>query len=70
MPYLKGLKNFSQIWASEEELAIVAKEYAILNNKNPEEAVKLLVQFDKKHKNKIEKKLRWKTRIKRRKNRS
>ena len=47
MPYLKGLKNFRQIWASEEELEVVAKEYAKLNGKNEEEAARLLIQFDK-----------------------
>jgi len=63
MDYLKGLKNFAQIWAGEDELEIVAKEYARINNKNEEEAVKLLIQFDKEHKEKIQRKLAWKRRI-------
>jgi len=60
MNYIKGLKNFSQIWASEEELIIVGKEYARINNKNEEEAARLLIQFDKEHKKKIERKKRFK----------
>jgi len=64
MDYLKGLKNFSQIWASEEELDIIAREYARINNKNEDEASKLLIQFDKEHKARIEKKLAWKRRLK------
>ncbi len=56
MPYQKGLKNFSQIWAEEDELEVVAREYAKLNGKDQEEAVKLLIQMDKKHKEKINRK--------------
>jgi len=60
MDYIKGLKNFSQIWANEDELAIVAREYARINNKNEDEASNLLIQFDKEHKEKIERKKRFK----------
>lgn len=63
MPYLKGLRNFSQIWASEEELEVVAREYARLNQKDEEEAVSLLIQFDKEHKVKINKKLALKAKL-------
>ena len=63
MPYLKGLKNFAQIWASEEELAIVAKQYASLNNKEENEAIKLLIEFDKKHKEKINRKKELKNKL-------
>ncbi|MGZ2368304.1 hypothetical protein ACXR6G_00775 [Ancylomarina sp. YFZ004] len=63
MNYLEGLKNFAQIWGSDDELEIVAREYARVNNKNEEEAVKLLIQFDKEHKEKIQRKLAWKRRI-------
>lgn len=65
MDYLKGLKNFSQIWASEEELEIVAREYARINDRNEEEAVKLLIQFDREHKLEIARKNKWKKRLKR-----
>jgi hypothetical protein len=64
MDYLKGLQNFSQIWASEEELEIVAREYARINQKDEEEAVALLIQFDKDHKEKIQRKKKWKVRLK------
>jgi len=63
MDYFKGLKNFAQIWAGEDELEIVAREYARINNKNEDEATKLLIQFDKEHKEKIHKKKAWKRRI-------
>ncbi|MFT5749548.1 MAG: hypothetical protein ACI93S_000809 [Ancylomarina sp.] len=62
--YLKGLKNFAQIWANEEELTIVGKEYARINQKNEEEAANLLIQFDKEHKENIERKKRFKKRLK------
>ena len=64
MDYLKGLKNFSQIWASKEELEIVAREYARINNKNEAEAAKLLIQFDKEHKAEINRKNNLKKRLK------
>tara|TARA_R110001583_G_scaffold16041_5_gene65159 strand:- start:22234 stop:24060 length:1827 start_codon:yes stop_codon:yes gene_type:complete len=60
MDFIKGLKNFSQIWANEEELTIVGKEYARINNKSEDEAARLLIQFDKEHKKKIERKKRFK----------
>jgi len=64
MNYLSGLKNFAQLWASDDELEIIAREYAKINNRDENEATRLLVEFDKKHKAKIEKKLAWKRRIK------
>ncbi len=63
MPYLKGLKNFSQIWAEKNELEVVAREYAKLNNKNENEAIKLLIEFDKKHKEKINKREELKRKV-------
>lgn len=56
MDYYKGLCNFSQIWADADELAVVAREYARLNNRDEEEAVRLLVEFDRNHKKKINRK--------------
>jgi len=67
MDYVKGLKNFSQIWASEEELSVVAREYARINNKNEDEAVRLLIRLDDAHKKKINKKHKWKSYFKKRK---
>ncbi len=63
MPYLKGLKNFAQMWANEEELEVVAREYANINNRDEEEAVKMLIQFDKEHKAKINRKAELKRKI-------
>ncbi len=64
MDYIKGLKNFSQIWANNEELDIIARKYAQINNQNEDEASDLLIRFDKKHKEKILKKNTWKKKIK------
>ncbi|WP_320019367.1 CDP-glycerol glycerophosphotransferase family protein [Labilibaculum manganireducens] len=64
MDYYKGLKNFSQIWASESELEVVAREYARINQKDEDEAVNLLIQFDKEHKLEINRKNKWKKRLK------
>ncbi|MDM8161994.1 CDP-glycerol glycerophosphotransferase family protein [Labilibaculum sp. K2S] len=63
--YLKGLSNFSQIWADDEELEIIAREYARINNRNEDEAVQLLIKFDTAHKTKINRKNALKTVFKR-----
>ncbi len=63
MDYIKGLKNFAQLWASEDELEIIAKQYAKSNNEDKKIAVKLLILFDKDHKRKIIKKLAWKKKL-------
>lgn len=60
MHYLKGLRNFAQIWASADELTIVAKEYARICNKDETQAVELLIEYDAQHKIKIEKKKQMK----------
>lgn len=62
--YLKGLKNFAQLWASKDELEIIARQYAKLNNQDENTAVQLLIQFDKKHKEKIHRKHKFKALIK------
>jgi len=63
MPYYKGLKNFRQIWASPEELEVVAREYARLNQKDENEAAALLIEYDRLHKEKINKKSEFKRKI-------
>lgn len=65
MDYWKGLRNFAQIWADEAELEVVAREYARINNENEEQAVALLIRFDKEHKEKINKKKALKAKFKR-----
>lgn len=64
MVFEKGLRNFSKIWASEDELQIVAQEYARINGKDEKEAVKLLIRFDKEHKAKINRKKALKAKFK------
>ncbi|RUT80096.1 hypothetical protein [Ancylomarina longa] len=56
MNYLKGLKNFAQLWANEKELEVVAREYARINGEDEHKAIKLLIQFDQAHKLKIDRK--------------
>lgn len=56
MSYIKGLKNFSQLWANNDELEVIARKYAQLNNKNDSDAIKQLVYFNLMHKEKIIKK--------------
>jgi len=63
MDYQHGLRNFAQLWANESELEIVAREYAKINEEDQEEAVRLLIQFDKNHKFKIERKKALKRRF-------
>ncbi|WP_461634109.1 CDP-glycerol glycerophosphotransferase family protein [Labilibaculum euxinus] len=60
MDYYKGLKNFSQLWASEDELEIIAREYAQIYSQNEQEAIDLLIQCDKEHKKKINQKIEMK----------
>lgn len=63
MDYLKGLKNFAQLWANAEELEIIAREYAKINKRDEVEAVELLIRFDKEHKAKISRKNSWKSKF-------
>lgn len=65
MGYEKGLRNFSQIWANEDELEIVAREYARINSKDENNSVRLLIQFDKEHKAKINRKKALKSKLRR-----
>ena len=53
--YNKGLRNFSQIWANEDELEIVAREYARLNNRDEEKAEQAPIKYDEQHKTKTDK---------------
>lgn len=52
------LKNFSKLWAKDEDLEIIAKEYSKLVNKDENECVSKALEFSQKHKNKINMKKR------------
>ena len=44
------LKNFSKLWAKDEDLEFIAKEYAKIYEKNNEEFISKTISFSKKHK--------------------
>ena len=48
--YLK-LKNFSKLWAKDEDLEIIVKEYAKILKQDEKELCKKAINFSKKHKN-------------------
>jgi len=54
------LLNFSKLWAKDEYLEIMIKEYALLMNANVEECVSKAIGYNQKHKNKINMKKRLK----------
>lgn len=49
-----GLKNFSKLWANEQDLSLIGCHYAQLTNSNKEEAVKIILEHDRKLKNFVE----------------
>lgn len=54
------LLNFNKLWAKDEYLEIMIKEYALLMNANVEECVLKAIGYNQKHKNKINMKKRLK----------
>ena len=44
------LKNFSKLWAKDEDLEIIIKEYAKVSKENKEECVKKAIKFSRSHK--------------------
>lgn len=46
----KRAKNFSKLWAKDEDLEFIAKEYAKIYEKNNEEFISKTISFSKKHK--------------------
>jgi serine/threonine protein kinase len=44
------LKNFSKLWAKDEDLSIIIKEYAKLIGQDEKESIKKAISFSKKHK--------------------
>lgn len=47
------LKNFSKLWAVDEEIAVIAKEYAKISGEDEGYCIKTAQNFNTKHKNKI-----------------
>ena len=54
------LKNFNKLWAKDEYLTIMIKEYTKLNNSDEKECLKMALELNQKHKNKINMKKRLK----------
>ena len=50
----EGLENFNKLWARDEDMELMAKEYASLANLDEEKAIKTAIEFNQKHKAKIE----------------
>jgi serine/threonine protein kinase len=54
IPPQEGLKNFNKFWAKfDEDLPIIAKEYAKLSNFNEDEAIKIVLDEAKKLEDKV-----------------
>jgi hypothetical protein len=49
-----GLENFNKLWAQDEDMKLMAKEYAKLANLDEQKAIKTAIEFNQKHKAKIE----------------
>ena len=45
------LLNFSKLWAKDEDLKIIVREYAKIINEDEEKCIKLALEFSQKHKN-------------------
>jgi len=47
------MKNFSKLWVKDEDLTIIAKEYAKISNEDEKELILKALAFSKQHKRKI-----------------
>jgi len=54
------LKNFNKLWAKDEYLTTMIKEYALLSDANEDECLKIALGYNQKHKDKINMKKRLK----------
>ena len=54
------LKNFNKLWAKDEYLTIMIKEYALLSKANEDECLSIALDYNQKHKDKINLKKRLK----------
>jgi hypothetical protein len=46
------LKNFSKLWAKDEDLIIIIKEYSKLINKDEQKCIEIAVKYSQGHKDK------------------
>lgn len=44
------MKNFAKLWASDDDLTIIAKEYARFKNKDEKECIAMALKYSKRHK--------------------
>jgi len=56
----KRLQNFSKLWASDDDLSIMIKEYAHCMNEDEEKSIQMALLYSQKHKAKINMKKRLK----------
>ena len=54
------LKNFNKLWANDEQITIIAKEYAILCSQDEDTCIATALYYNTKHKNKMRLKRRLK----------
>ena len=54
------LKNFNKLWANDDDIKTMAKEYALVSNKDARNCIKIAQNYNTKHKNKINMKKRLK----------
>ena len=54
------LKNFNKLWANDEDIKTIAKEYATISNEDQDNCIKIAQSYNTKHKNKINMKKRLK----------
>jgi len=50
----EGLENFNKLWAKDEDMELMAKEYASLANLDENTSIKTAIEHNQKHKAKIE----------------
>ena len=54
------VQNFNKLWANDEQISIIAKEYAKTCSEDENKCIKLALQYNTKHKNKMRLKRRLK----------
>ena len=54
------LKNFNKLWAKDEYLTIIIKEYAVLSKRDEKECLQIALEYNQKHKDKTNMKKRLK----------